>query len=302
MALRRLAEPLQPDPALPELILTAEWLGELREYDALLGLIPETKALTHPDLARLRLGALAGKKDWAAMDRFLARPERPLPPPVEAIFQAGIVQLAGRTEEAAARWQLALAAAGPEPALLELLARQAESAGAPGPALEAWQRMLAEPRLVPRAAGQMLRLGSATRDLPAMVTALHRLVPLRSDQPDLRLSLAFCQLMLGLDREAAQTALAAGAQTYPDQGLFHVTSALAAFRDGQTDRALGELEHPAVQWTDAPIAWTVVRVAILGRAGDRRRAREIAAKLTPAKLAAAELALVNEWLPETSAR
>lgn len=294
--LAALSESLAKPGRLPALIRVADWLGELKDFEAILQLLSEERALKNDQLSRIRLGALAGRGDWNAMETMLSAPNLRLSEAEAAVFRAGVSQAANRKEEANLRWQLALAACGSVPRHLELLAQHAEATGAKTVAANAWKQMLGDPKLVHRAATQMLRLGSETRDLSILVIALKRMIAVNPEDFDLQLNLAFSNLMLNADSDEAAKILQAGNGRFSDRSLAEVTAAFLEFRRGDTDRALQRISSPSISWETAPVSWQVVRLAIVGGAGQDSWARQLAKDLHPDQLGAAELTLVKQWL------
>lgn len=294
--LAALEESLVKPDRLPALIRVADWLGELKDFDAILQLLPEERALKNDQLSRVRLGALAGKGNWSAMDAMLAAPNLRLSDAEAAVFRAGVSQSMNRKEEATLRWQLALAACGNSPGRLELLAQHAEATGAKSVAANAWKQMLGDPRLVHRAAPQMLRLGSETRDLSTLVIALKRLIAVSPEDLDLQLHLAFSNLMLNTDIEDAAKTLQTGKGRFSDTSQADVALAFLEFRRGNLDSAMHLITVAGVRWDSAPLSWRVVRLAIVGSSGQDSMARSLAREMKPEELGAAELKLVQQWL------
>ena len=290
-----LSESLAKPDRLPALIRVADWLGELKDFDAILQLLSEERALKNDQLSRIRLGALAGRGNWNAMEAMLAAPNLRLSEAEAAVFRAGVSQAANRKEEAHLRWQLALAACGSDPRRLELLAQHAEATGAKTVAANAWKQMMGDPKLVPRAARQMLRLGSETRDLSVLVIALKRMIAVTPKDFDLQLNLAFSNLMLNTDLDEAARILQSGQGRFSDPSLAEVTAAFLEFRRGNTDLALQLISSPRIAWEASPDSWKVVRLAIVGGAGQDSWARQLARSLNATHLGAAELKLVGHW-------
>lgn len=281
----------------PQLIHAAEQLGRLGETRPILTLVPERLALQDGELCRLRLGALAAARDEEGMLRLLARPDLPLAGFARAVFEAGVAQMAGRTNQALRLWPKAIAACMAQPGALSYLARHAEAVGAPEVAIEAWQAQLADTFLAPKAAVQVIRLASRRRDFLASSAALHRLTQLRPEAWDAHLSLAFAQLML--DRRVPETGVTLswdpGRFVSPD---FHlVTQALQHLRNDLPDQSLGTLDRVRTDWSEAPLAWRIVRIAALGRSGQSHFARQLGRELPADELSAPEMALVRDWLP-----
>lgn len=308
LALRRKAAPVtsllkpfitanQLSTASSELIAAGEILAQTGQHSAVLELIPEPLALANQSLCRLRLGALAATGDIAGTDRLLAAPGNPLAPKQVAIFRAGAAQAAGRTNEFKSLWEIALANCRGDADALELLARNAESVGATAAAVKSWEFLLLDPMFAARAANELMRLGTVHRDPRTLHVALRRTAELHPEDSGARLALAYCQLLLQVDEEKTRKTVAAGPGAYPNRDLYQIVAALAALRETDAEKAVKALEDPAINWSDAPVSWRMVRAAALGRAGLSSEARKMAATLVPDALSAPELALVAPWLP-----
>lgn len=294
---REFVDRQQLQTASPRLTYAAEQLGRLGETRLVLALVPESLAIGDGDLCRLRLGALAAAKNLKDMQRLLAHPDLPLASFARAVFDAGVAQMAGWTNQVGLLWPKAIAACAEQPGALNYLARHAESVGATEVALEAWRVQLADAFLAPKAAVQMLRLANQRRDYLASSVALRRLVQLRPEAWDARLSLAFTQLMLNLPDPETPATLALEPARFVSPDFCQVTRALHELRAGRVDRAVETLELIQSDWAGVPTSWQVVRVAALGQSGQANQARQLAAGLVRQELSAPEMTLVESWLP-----
>lgn len=299
----RMAELLQqylpPSARDPETLRTAaNLLGELGLYRAVVALVPHAAAVRDPALALLRLGALAATGEWTEMNRLLTNPALPLSAPAQAIFRAGVAQLAGQTNEAVSLWLTALSACHWQPKFAEMLAIHAELVGAPEPAIRAWEHLLDDPFRAGKAARELIRLGALYHDLRATRAALERLVQMRPREPQFRIQLALAQLLLGEDEEEARTALKELEPGFRDDPVYCISAALAAVRAGAPDQAAEWIARPAIQWSNAPPVWRIIRVAALGQSGQKISARRAAAGIDASRLTQQEFALISPWLPE----
>lgn len=277
----------------------AERFGAAGEFEAVLRLVPETVALTNRHFAVFRLGAQASVRDLEGMERLLKHPGQPLPPSFTATFKATLAALANRTNETSILWKSALAESASNPTALRALALQAERAAAYDVAVRSWEELMANAEIAPFAARQLLRIAKLANDPRAAYVALRRLHELDHDRPELRLPLAYYQALLDLEPAVTERLLADARESPADRELFALASALFQLRKNDPETAAALLESGAIQWTDAPTSWRVVRIAATGRSGNGRLAREYAQTLERARLSAAEYALVEPWLPAT---
>ena len=253
-------------------------------------------ALHDPVLCRLRLGALLHLGDRAAMARLIETPDVPLPAAELAIVRAGYAQMSGDAIQADLLWRLALDAVAESPSSMEMLARHAETVGALDAAIAGWQGMLQDPVLVPRSAANILRLAGSLRPRPVL-EALRRLAGLRPDRADIRLSLAYVQMLLKVDRADAEATLALGEGAFTDKQFYRIVSMLAALEADRADAAAQLLDGSGIEWEKTPPAWQAVRVATLARSGQNFAARQAAEALDPSRLSLPEQALVADLLP-----
>lgn len=293
---RRFAEANMLEKASPQLAYVADQLGRAGANRAVVDLVTESLALRDPVLCRLRLGALLHLGDRAAMTRLIETPDGPLPASELAIVKAGLAQMSGDAIRADSLWRLALEAVRDSPSSMEMLARHAETIGALDAAIAGWQGMLQDPVLVPRSAANILRLAGSLRPRPVL-EALRRLAGIHPDRADLRLSLAYVQTLLKVDRSDAEATLALGEGAFTDKGLYRIVAMLAALEADRADDAAQLLEGSRIDWAKAPPAWQAVRVATLGRSGQNFAARQAAEALDPSRLSLPEQALVADLLP-----
>lgn len=292
---RRFAEANMQEQASPQLAYVADQLGRAGADLAVVELVPENLALRDPVLCRLRLGSLLRLGDRAAMARLIETPDGPLPAAELAIVRAGFAQMSGDTVRAELLWRLALEAVDESPTLMEMLARHAESVGAVDAAIAGWQGILQDPVLAPRSAANILRLAGSLRPRPVL-EALRRLAKLHPDRTDIRLSLAYVQVLLKTDRPDAEATLALGEEAFTDKGLYRTVAMLAALVAGRVEEAAQLLDRSGIDWSKAPPAWQAVRVATLARSGQNFAARQAAEGLDSSRLSLPEQALVADVL------
>jgi tetratricopeptide (TPR) repeat protein len=290
------------DFSLQERGVSAERLGAMGEFKAVLEIVPESVALTNKNLAVLRLGALAFLRDLTGVENLLKHPDQSLPPAFTATFRATVATLANRTNEAPLLWKSALAESAEKPMALRTLALQAERAEAYEVAVQCWQDLMGNPAVAPFAARQLLRIAKKANDPRTAFLALRRLVGLDPNRSDLRLPLAYYQALLELEPADTERFLSTTTPAPEDRELFAVVSALFELRRKQPDKAAELLEGGAIDWTNAPASWVAVRVAALGNSGNRNQALEVAARLNRDRLSAQEFALVEPWLPKKPSR
>ena len=293
---RRFAEVDMQEKAPPQLAYVADQLGRTGAHRAVVDLVTESLALHDPVLCRLRLGALLHLGDRAAMARLIETPDVPLPAAELAIVRAGYAQMSGDAIQADLLWRLALDAVAESPSSMEMLARHAETVGALDAAIAGWQGMLQDPVLVPRSAANILRLAGSLRPRPVL-EALRRLAGLRPDRADIRLSLAYVQMLLKVDRADAEATLALGEGAFTDKQFYRIVSMLAALEADRADAAAQLLDGSGIEWEKTPPAWQAVRVATLARSGQNFAARQAAEALDPSRLSLPEQALVADLLP-----
>ncbi len=282
----------------PRLIAAAEQMSAVGDFQAVVEFVSDKLAMLHPTLFRLRLGALGATGALAEMEHMLEHPSPPIPQAQHLIYQAGLAQMANRTNDALPLWNRALAASQRSAVALEFLAQHAEFAHATNIAVGAWKISLQDPLIAARAAKEMIRLGTSTRDPQAIHVALDRIVQLNPQDTESKLALAYCQLLLQTDEAAARETLAAGREAFQNRDFYQIVVALDALRLKEVERAMGAIEDPSLGWDNSPVSWRVVRAATLGRAGLSSKAREAAATLKPEELSAQEMELVRAWLPD----
>ncbi|MBN9692271.1 MAG: hypothetical protein J0M24_18650 [Verrucomicrobia bacterium] len=292
-----LAQPLWNPEGRSNLLAAVSWFGQLGEYQDVLILVPEEQALTDSRLYLNRAGALGELERWSEVESLLANPKAPEMPLLQQILRASAAHAAGRTNESLGHWQQALTLADTDRAMLLSIARLAEVRGYTQVALDAWRPLLGDPRVAPRAAAEVLRLASISRNLSATRDALRRLDQLGAISHAQRITYALYDALLNQDLTRTQSLLSRSGAKAGDTNQLAVVRALVALRQNDPDLAAKELDVLTVDWSRVPVLWQVVRVAQLGRVGRRVEARELAEGLEVAELSAPERALVDPWLP-----
>ncbi len=273
------------------------WMIEMEQFAAVLALLPEMKAAADDDLASARLFSLTAAGDWRPMERLLDEADGKIAPGLQRFYRAQVAHLAGRTNEAALRWKVAIAENQDNPRVMEFIAHQAEAIGAADEAARAWATLLGDPGWAYNAARGIFRIGGDGHHLDPVHSAYKTLAKLRPDRSDFQLGLAFHQLLLRLDEDDAQAVVRRGPEKFADRAFYSVTAALAALRAGDVDASLRWLDASGIQWENARRTWQVIRIAVVGASGQRSFARTLARDLDPGALSVPEALLVGDHLP-----
>ncbi len=296
--LKAFAEPLWNPQGRRSLMEMTRWLSRLGAFQDIPLVVPKEQALADSQLFIQLASAFAEVGRWNEVEELLTHPMAPDLPLLQELFRAASLHASGRTNESVLHWRKAVTLAITDPALLQSIGRMAERRGYSFITLESWRPLLADPRLAPRAATEVIRLAGPLRDLAAIRDALRRLDQLRALPPQQRASLALYEALLNPDLDRARNTLSRAARTATDTNLTAVASALISLRENQPEEATQQLDPLPVDWDQAPLLWQVVRVAQLGRVGRRTEARELAGHLDLTALSASERMLIEPWLPK----
>lgn len=284
-------------PAIPDRVQVAEWLSTHGADRDAVALLPLTAARTNLVVLERRLQALANLRRWDEIETELAATEKSnTDPMLRYTFQALTAAQTQRTNDAAAHFNNAIAAAGGDPRRLLFVALAAERCGRNDSAVRAWNALLDSPTFAVKAGQSMLRLLATMDDLPATARAFQKLLSFDPNNLDLQRDLCITQSLLGTQLQENLTRFTALVEKNPENRGLHQALALLYLRLGNPQAAVEQLDR-LPESPDDTILGRVIQVAVFGANQQRVRARTLALPLANAFLRNSERELVIDWLP-----
>ena len=280
-----------------ERVQVAEWLTTHGADQDALSLLPMKAAQTNLAALERRLQALANLRRWDEIETELAATEKSnTDPMLRYTFQALTAAQTGRTNDAAAQFNNAIAAAGGDPRRLFFVALAAERSGRNDAAVRGWNALLDSPTFAVKAGQSMLRLLATMDDLPATARAFQKLLSFDPGNLDLQRDLAITQALLGSHLQDNLIGIKELAERNPENRGLRQALALIYLRLGNPQAAVEQLDR-LPESPDDTILGRVIQVAVFGANQQRVRARTLAAPLANAFLRNSERELVADWLP-----
>ena len=277
----------------------ADWFLQRDAPAQALAVLPAERAQTNSAWLPLRLEALARNRSWPELDTALAHPKLPVPALMVQVFTGWRLAATGQPREGEASFLQAIDSATNTPSLtdpLRFVALHAESAALPATAATAWIRRMSDPLLAIPSGREAARLLMQLDEERRLRDVLQRMRELLPDDPSVVGEFACVSVMLNSDVARARDQLRDVRRQRPENASYRLALALAELRLGNPAGALALAEEAPVNWAASLPRDRVAYVAILAANQQRATARQLAAKLDPAKLKTAERVLLQEAL------
>lgn len=252
-------------------VVAARWLGGQKQFHEILDLVSEDDASTHAGAMLVRLDALSGLEDWDKTSALIEKSRGgTLPDTLYRLFRARLALIRGDVAAAEdEKRQLRQVMSFAEPQYVLFAARYAETTGWKPEALAAWRILSSNEGARPDALRGQLRNLPANAPAAEGLAITSDLLALQPDDPSVRLSAAYFQLLANNDdaKAAAELAEKFLAES-PESPDLRRVAALARLRTGRADQGLAI-------WPDdgGENRWRAVHVALLRAAGQAKAAK-----------------------------
>lgn len=294
-----LAKDFQSRP-LADRVAAAKWMVAQREHSPALSILPLDEAITQPVSFVYWLDACALAGDWPASLAALDRKENPLPAQTCDLFRGLGLKKLGKTAEAAACFQAAIAGAGDDPAkfaftTIYLLGAEetalfesnlAMVSSRPALALALWRNLY--PAL---ATG-----GGGDAEFSLRVLEVLAASPELSVRPEFQNELAYHQILLG--KPAALATLERQINENPADLASRATLAFHHLKTGNTKAAMALFDNfsPDVDARSLPPRLVLVFSATLAANEKKDTARQIASRIPSLSVSRQEAAFFHDRL------
>lgn len=263
-----------------QLLELGRWLCREKEFQRALDVIPRDLALQTNRFLLIHLDALAQLHKWEAIDEILAMPKIPLEDLYAELYRARTARELKRDKMARSIWERVLTMAADDPGQLAYAANYAFLSGETDSARRAYERLRnISPN--PRAAYEkLIQLTDTERDTKTLQKLLREMVERYPDDPTPRNDLAYINLLLNTEVEAAKQVATDLFKQNRQIMAYRATLALAHLRtnDPTTARLLFE-QAPNFEFAAMQPGWQAIYVAALpaNRSGTAKAlARQIA--------------------------
>jgi cytochrome c-type biogenesis protein CcmH/NrfG len=259
-----------------------QWLLAAKEPALAARLVTRDEALSRPDLLVKWLDALAASGRREEILGVLADPANPLPPVQSRLYEANTLKLLGRTAESDTLNRQILRDHSSNPAATLKILTYLYLAGENTLFENELRALLAKPDTARQAMQALHPVVQSLRDIN-QTRRLHELAITSGGLPgkiQLRNELDYSDLILG--RTVEPRALELLARRNPDNLPFRLTWALFLLTDGQTPRALVEMQACSKIHTSNPALFArreMLLATALAFNGHRREALKIQARL-----------------------
>ena len=287
---------VKPEADPEDLALVGRWLNRQGAATEVLALLPTSRCMTNAGLMAPRLEALMALNRADEVGKMVTAKGGPLEGPLLAAAQGVLAARSGRKVEAGRAFHEALQMGARFPAVLPFVAKQAEAAGLPLVAIEAYQMLLELPDWTLDAARQILRLVKPMDDLTVAQVTLRRLNAFMPGEDSVAGDRAWLETLFGENGDWALTTFERLVQLRPNQLDWRFGLALAKWRKGEMAAALNLIEQSGLKWEKLEPRWQAVYIVVLGANQQREAARRFARQLSLDKLRLQEKTLIAPWL------
>lgn len=279
-----------------ELAATATWLNRHQLYGRTRDLLLPDLARKSAPLFRLRFDALAGSGDIRGAYEFIKADPVPGDPfQVEMLRCTTAIRLKDKTGTDVHFRELA-SLARQQPRRLRALAEYAFRNGNRTLAQESYKILAQNPRDAIPATRGMVRTADSLGETWAARDYARRLVALAKDDDNVRVQVAYYDLLLNENIEEAFTQAQALHKAKPEDFSRRAVLALAHLRKGNPKAAVECVEGQVVNWNQVIPGLRAVIAASLGAAGRADTASNYVARLPLARLKPEERELIRPYV------
>lgn len=280
-----------------DLVEVAGWFRRHDRHDLADSLLPAAAAKTSEAIFLARIEVLADAKRWNEAAKLIEEAGRQHSQDALACGKAHLAHRQGRTEEVATQLKSAVESVGPRWRRLDFLAGYARQLGQPAIALDAWNRLLDEPRFAFSAALNILRNLPDHSFSDIERRAVRTLARLQPRDAEMQAQNAYLDLLAGEKTDLAAQTFERLRGVYPDSPNLIFGLAFAKLRQNQPEQALNLVEQQSVDWPQVEPHHRAIYAALLAGNSQFRDARLQAEKIAPSQLRPLELKLIAELLP-----
>lgn len=277
-----------------DLVAVAGWFTRHGRNHLADSLLPGAAAMTSGAIFLSRVEVLAEAKLWQEAAALVTQVGRQHSPDAVACAKAFLAQRQGRTEEAATQLKSAVESVGTRWRRLDFLAGYARQLDQTSIALDAWNRLLDEPRFAFSSAVNILK------NLPdhsfaeierREVRALARLQP---RDAEIQAQNAYLDLLAEEKTDLAAQTFERLHGAHPDSPHLVFGLAFSKLRQNQPEKALNLIEQQTLDWSQAEPHHRVIYATILAGNNQFREARLQAEKVARNQLRPLEQKLAAE--------
>lgn len=294
MLAERVTSLLTSEHTEPDLIAVADWLRQHEETARADALLPAAGVGSSEALFLARLELLSDQKQWAESTSLIDSVRKKHSGDAIACAAAKLAFERGRPDEVKTQLASALESAGARWNRVAFIANYALTLGQTNIALDAWNRLLDEPRNAFSAANNILAHlpDKSFADFEQRASrALARLQP-RDDE--LQAQQAYFDLLGGenVDRSLETFQRLAGA--HPNSPNLSIGMAFALLRKNKLEQSLSLIESLKLDWNESEAHHRAIYSSILAANHQLRDARVMAEGINPKQLRPLELKLIHD--------
>jgi len=277
-----------------DLVAVAGWFTRHGRNDLADSLLPAAAAKTSEAIFLSRVEVLAEAKMWQEATILVEEVGRQHSLDAVACAKAFLAQRQGRTEEAATQLKSAVESVGTRWRRLDFLAGYARQLDQIAISLDAWNRLLDEPRFAFSSAVNILKNLPDHSFAEIERRAVRTLARLQPRDAEIQAQNAYLDLLAGekIDHAAQTFEKLQGA--YPDSPNLVFGLAFSKLRQNHPEKALNLIEQQTLDWSQAEPHHRVIYATVLAGNNQFRDARLQAEKVARNQLRPLEQKLVAE--------
>lgn len=294
--MRGLVESLTPEAPLSEVAETVKWLADRGAVQELLPLLTPERVKRSSALELARIQALIEVGRLPEIQAALASPPTNAPAYLIHCLRASAAFAEGAPERVGAHLEQAAAAANRDSKGLLIVVRFAEVFHQPRIALAGWRDLAEKFGGGLDAVMEIMRLARKVDDLPSAQPAVSALRNRMATDVGAALLAGYVESMVGRMKPPVLAQLREIVRTNSPAIHYIGVLGLAEWRSGDPNGALRVMEAQGMDWAKAEPRFQAVYAAVLGAAGQREAARNVARRIPAEQLVREERALLEPWL------
>ena len=279
-----------------QLLATARYLNQKKEYGATIKLVKREDALASRDLFLVYADALAAVGYWLELQEIFENDKLPIDAVLTELYRARIATELKDVRRAARHWDQVHWKAGTNPEALTYVGEYAERIGEFQQAARAFRELTKDPRHARTAFAALIRLAERQGDTPELKNLIEAMAALYPNDSAPQNDLAYLNLLLKQDITGASAIAEELVKAEPGMLAYRTTLALSYLRRNQVDAAKKTYDGVTFEWGKALPGWQAVYIAVMGAAGETEVVKKLIPTIPLNRLKPQEKELIQAWL------
>lgn len=274
-------------------LLLARWLNQQREYEKVLDVITPDEALQRSDLFLVRLDALAGRGDWAAVAELLRRDNLPLQSPIILLYRGRAARELGEQESSGAFYRRSVIEAARTPDVLWYVISYLQRVGEDGVLEQELLRLTENPAVARQAFEALVPIVQKRQNAEELYQLYDRMLRRLPAELVVQNDHRYFAALTGRPPDVGGARELADSE--PRMLAYRITLALALLRAAQPEAALLVFDGISLDPAQIQPYQRAVLAAVLGANGRTDEARQLAQSVPGDAVTVSEFELIRPW-------